>query len=230
MLTKAKLHVGGVYLNQSQPISGAQATTCYLPGVYVAQVVRGFDVDVLSPTPQPFPVLGAGTADHAVTGEVWLNGGSIDALDDSTLILDVAGTATKGADVYSFAASFTIGSNRKLPPLDAALPGTNPICKQRIATPISVDVTPSNGGALYLEIDPRGWFGNVDFSKVPEVETSPFLYRFTDSSSADTDSASRNLFNALRASAAPRSAWRRSRADRRRPRRHAHRSHSRAAK
>jgi hypothetical protein len=200
VLTKARLHVGGLYLNRSQPISGAQATSCILPGIYVAQVVRGLDVDVLSPTPQPFPVAGEGSADHAITGEVWLNGGDIDALDDSTVILDVAGTATKGADVYPFAATYTIGTNRALPPLDKALPGTNPICKQRIATPIAVDVTPSNGGALYLEIDPSGWFSNVDFAQVPEVQTSPPQYRFTDSSSSGTDSASRNLFNALRAS------------------------------
>ncbi len=200
VLTKAQLHVGAVYLNLSAPISGAQPTSCVLPGVYVGEVTKGLDVDVLSPKPQPFPVIGDGTADHAVTGEVWLTGGEIDALDDPTVILDLAGTATKAGVSYPFAATFTIGQNRKRPPLDPALPGSNPICKQRIATPIPVDVTPYDGGSLYLEIDPRGWFGDVDFAVVPEAQTSPPLYQFVDSSAPDVDYASRNLFNALRVS------------------------------
>lgn len=209
-LTRAKLHVGAVYLNRTVPISGKNPTSCIIGGdpqdTYVAQVVHGLDVDVLSKTPQPFlgpdgaPALGDGTARAAVTGEVWLTGGDIDAKEDPTVILDVAGTATKGADVYPFEARFTIGQNRALAPVDATRPGANPICKQRIATPIELNVTPREGGALYLEIDPRGWFANVDFAQVPRVSDAPLLYRFTDSSDPATDSPSRNLFNALRSS------------------------------
>ena len=48
--------------------------------------------------------------------------------------------------------------------LTTALPGSNPICKQRIVTPIAVDLTPTDGGVLTLRIDPRGMFPTVDFS------------------------------------------------------------------
>jgi len=37
-LTRAVLHVGALYLNQSAPVSGAQSTDCYLTGTYVGQV------------------------------------------------------------------------------------------------------------------------------------------------------------------------------------------------
>jgi predicted small secreted protein len=61
VLTKATLHVGALYLGQSLPVSGAQNTSCILPGTYVAQVTTGLDVDLLSPAPQRFPSLGHGT-------------------------------------------------------------------------------------------------------------------------------------------------------------------------
>src|SRR5439155_24698700 len=161
----------------------------------------GFDVDVLSPTPQAFPLAGEGTADHAVTGEVWLTGGDVNAGDDATQILDLEGLATRGDQSWPFEASFTIGKNRQLPPLDKTLPGANPICKQRIATPIPVDLTPRNdGGALFLQIDPKLWFANVDFSLLSISPTDPSHYAFVDASDPATDAASRNLFQALRAS------------------------------
>jgi hypothetical protein len=204
VLTRAKLHVGAVYLNRTVPISGKNPSSCIIGGdpqdTYVAEVVKGLDVDVLSSTPQPFPIAGDGTERRAVTGEVWLTGGDIDAKDDSTVVLDVAGTATKGTDVYPFEARFTIGQNRALAVTDATRPGANPICKQRIATPIEIDVTPRDGGTLTLQVDPRGWFANVDFAQVPKVSDAPALYRFVDSSALSTDAASRNLFNALRSS------------------------------
>jgi hypothetical protein len=55
VLTKAKLHVGAIYLSSSQPVSGAQVTACVLPGAYVAEITSGLDVDLLSPAPQRFP-------------------------------------------------------------------------------------------------------------------------------------------------------------------------------
>jgi len=61
-VTAASLHVGAVYLDQSQPVSGAQATGCVLTGTYVAQELSPLDVDALSPALQPFPALA-----HAVT-------------------------------------------------------------------------------------------------------------------------------------------------------------------
>src|SRR5207237_6508408 len=68
-LTKSRLHVGAIYLNQSRPVSGAQETNCVLPGTYVAEVTSGMDVDLLSASPQIFPVLGDGTTLPASVGE-----------------------------------------------------------------------------------------------------------------------------------------------------------------
>jgi hypothetical protein len=51
-LTRARLHVGAMYLNRSVPVSGGQERACFLPGIYVAQVLGGMDLDLLSPTPQ----------------------------------------------------------------------------------------------------------------------------------------------------------------------------------
>ena len=57
----------------------------------------------------------------------------------------------------------TIGENRQQPVQNPALPGSNPICEQRIVTPIAVDFTPTDGGVLTLRVDPRGMFNAVDF-------------------------------------------------------------------
>ncbi len=202
-LTSATLHVGALYLNRSVPIAGAQATSCILPGLYVAQAVpprdvHGLDVDVLSPTPQIFPALGSGTADPARSGEVWLTGGDVDAIDDPTPIVDIVGEAEKDGLEYPFEAHLTIGRNRATVPTNPALPGSAPICKQRIVSPIPVPaIVPKAGARLNLEVDPRAWFGNVDFTTLTASSTSPLLYRFADD---DSDAASKNLYQGVRAS------------------------------
>ncbi len=198
-LTRAKLHVGAVYLNRSVPTSGAQATSCTLPGIYVAEVLDGLDVDVLDPTPQAFPVNGDGTADHASAGEVWLTGGDVTADDDATVILDLAGTASKGGATFPFEGKITIGKNRAVAPADPSQPGSNPMCKQRIVTPIPIDVVPKSGGELRLEIDPRAWFDNVDFARLDKASDTPLLYRFNDAAIEQPDT---NLFRALRSASA----------------------------
>lgn len=197
-LTRAKLHVGALYLNRSVPVSGGQERECFLPGVYVAQVLSGRDIDVLSTRPQPLPVSGSGTADRAVTGEVWLTGGRVDALDDRTTIVDVAGTATRGAESFRFEALVTIGRNRVPPATDPARPGANPLCAERIVTPVAVDITPADGGALVVRIDPRGWFANVDFGELEPVAAGSDLRRFPDET---TGQPATNLYRGLRASA-----------------------------
>lgn len=179
-LTRAKVHVGAVYLNRARPISGAQETSCILPGIYVAEVTQGFDVDALSPDPQSFPVQGEGTADRAIVGEVWLTSGDVNADDDTTVILDVAGTAEKGGVSYPFQGALTIGKNRAVAPTDPALPGQHPICKERIVSPIDLDITPRDGGSLRLRVDPRAFFANVDFAKLERVSEDPPLYAFAD--------------------------------------------------
>lgn len=196
-LTRAALHVGAVYLNQSRPASVGANTGCFLSGVYGGEVTSGLTVDILSPDPQPFPEPGSGTTAPVRTGEVWLFGGDdVNEPTDSTVILDVAGTATKEGVTYPFEGELTISDNRVVPPSSPAQPGSDPICKQRIVTPIPVDLALSPGDALLLRVDPRGMFANVEISALEQVETSPPLHRFRDDGG---DAPSRNLYSGMRA-------------------------------
>lgn len=214
-LACARLHVGAVYLNRSLPTSGAQDTNCILPGFYVAEVTQGLDIDVLSGTPQPFPGKGQGTSERAEVGEVWLTHGDVNAPDDPGVVLDVAGTAERGGASYPFQGQLTIGQNRATPVADPSLPSANPICKQRIVSPIlddqpptsrGIDITPRNGGSLLLRVDPKGWFSNVDFQRLgqaprqtggPCAGTSADAPRYT-FADAPADPASNNLYSGIR--------------------------------
>ena len=166
-LTQAKLHIGALYLSENAPISGAQTTNCILPGTYVAQLTTGMDVDLLSGTPQRFPVLGHGTTLPSVTGQVWLTGGSIDTTSDPTPILVIAGTAERDGVQRPFRSTLTISSNRVSSGGDNA--GSNTICKQRIVTPIATPgLSVLHSGGLLLRIDARALFTNVDFGALDE--------------------------------------------------------------
>ncbi len=198
VLTRAKVHVGAVYLNQSVPTSGAQATSCVLPGIYVAEVTSGLDIDALSPSLQPFSTTGHGTAVRALAGEVWLMGTKdVNAQDDTTVLFDLAGAADGGGKQYPFEARFTIGKNRIVPPKDPSTPGTSPLCKQRVVSPIPINMTPRSGGALVVRIDPRGWFTNVDFSQLAPASGDPPIHQFVD---GPADPASNNLYLGMHAS------------------------------
>jgi hypothetical protein len=208
-LTQAVLHVGALYLNDTVPTSGAQGTNCVLPGIYVAQVTAGLDVDVLSPDPQPFPVQGQGTgnpADPARVGEVWLMHGDVNDTGDAQPILQLTGTAVGPTGTFPFAASITIAENRLRPVTDPATPSQHPICKEHIVSPILLEsgitrnIVPASGGSLLLRIDPAGWFTNVDFSQLSPSTASPPLYTFADA--MDVDQPSINLYDDLHASRA----------------------------
>ena len=179
-LTKATLHIGGVYLNFARPESGAQSTDCILPGLYVAEVTSGFEVNLLSPTPQPFPQKGEATETPAVIGEVWLTHGDVNDPGDSSPILTVEGTATQNGKDYPFQGSISIGENKLQPVTDPSMPSAHPICKERIVTGIEAPITPKKGGSLLLRIDPKGFFANVNFSQLTKVSDSPLLYQFDD--------------------------------------------------
>jgi hypothetical protein len=195
-LTRAVVHVGAVYLNQSRPSSVSSSTSCFLSGIYGAEVTSGLDVDILSPEPQLFPEPGFGTTDRARTGEVWLFGGSdVNEPNDPTVLLDVAGSASKAGAEYPFEGRITISNNRVIAPQSAAQPGSEPICKQRVVTPIPVDLALAPGDALLLRVDPRGMFASVEFSALEQVEDDPPLYRFRDD---DGDAPSRSLYAGLR--------------------------------
>jgi hypothetical protein len=194
-LTEARIFVGGVYLNRSRPTSVSSDTSCSLAGIYVAEVLGGREIDLLSPEPQAFPTRGFATTEPSLTGEVWLSQGNVNQTASSTVVLRVSGEAERDGHSFPFEGKFSIGQNRLVPPTDAALPGQHPICKQRIVSPIEVDLGPSSERALLLRIDPRGMFGNVDFETLSPVEG---VFRFADQTGVDQ--ASDNLYAGLRRS------------------------------
>jgi hypothetical protein len=159
----------------------------------VAELFGGLDVDLLSPAAVPFPNRGEGTETRAHTAEVWLvaggtnaNGdvieGDVNASDDSTVILAVEGAAVQAGSTFPFTAAVTIGANRTPNVTNPAMPGASPICHQRIVTPIQVDITPTNGGSLTLQIDPRPIFDSVNFSLANQISDAPPMYQIPDTS------------------------------------------------
>lgn len=203
-LTRAQLTIGALYLNRARPTLGAQDTACVLPGQYVAEVTSGVVIDALSPELTEFPVLGRGTADRALTGEVWLTGGRIDAETDPTPILEVAGNATRADRSFGFHGVITISSNRAISSSDPATPGANPLCKQRIVTPIAIDITPSNRGHLELRVTPELWFDRVDLALLSNATLHGAVYEFPDS---NAEPAAVELYQGLRSLAAYRLDW-----------------------
>jgi len=184
-LTRAKMQIGAVYLNRSVPLASERETSCVLPGIYVGELTDGVVVDVLNPVGQPFSIKGEGTKDHAVTAEIWLGTGDVNATSDDTVLLDVAGTAVKGASTIPFEGTITISKNRAIPPENAALPGGNPLCEQRIISPIPVSLDLTNGGTLDITIEPRAWFDGVAFEQL--TQASPGHYQFGDDSASQPD-------------------------------------------
>lgn len=193
-LSRARMVIGALYLNETVPLSGAASDACINPGVYVAQAFGPVEVDLLSPTWTPFPTRGEGTAREAKSAEVWLTPGDVNATNDSTVILSVAGSARQDGKDYQFKADVTIGANRKRKASNPALPGSAPICQQRIVSPIAVSVTPTDGGALHLAVDARQMFNGVDFSKLPSPSGTPSISVIPD---ADVGTGS-SLFNGMR--------------------------------
>ena len=166
-----------------------------LAGIYVAEVNAPLVVDLLSAQPQPFGQLGTALTERAVTGEVWLNGGDVNELHDPTVVLEVAGVAAKSGTLRVFRGSLSIAANRAGMPRPSA-PGAAPICKQRIVSPIPVDLRLSRGGRLLLEIDPAKMFAGVDFALLPEGPDGVFTFE-----DANTPGPSLSLYNGLHRSA-----------------------------
>jgi len=201
-LTRAQLALGALYLNQQNPKNYTTEQACIQEGIYSGEVRGGLVVDALSPVPTNFPVAGNGTDLPTRAAELWLTGGDLFADDDDTVLLDVAGEATRGAEVFPFEGQLTIGTNRVVPPRNPALPGSNPLCRQRIVSPIAFDATLTQGSTVALIIDPRAWFQSVEFAELTKVSDAPLLYRFVDdqASSAQPDKA---LYSAMRSASGP---------------------------
>lgn len=176
-LTEARFHVAAIYFNQLVPSSGSPEQACILPGVYVDEVFGacastnscGVDADLLSGALVPFPTPGDGTLNQAFTAAVWLSGGDINAADDETPLLQVAGTAEKDGLSWPFTGLVTIGSNHAQAPSSVATPGQHPICLQRIVAPplvaegVTTGVTIDNGGTLTMRVNLANIFNSVDF-------------------------------------------------------------------
>ena len=192
-LTRAKMHIGALYLSRSMPVSGAGVTSCVLPATYVGEVTDGTDVDLLSPAPQPFPAPGKGaTSPRAIAAQIWLTHVRVDEAEDTDPVLDVEGTAEKNGDVKPFKGTLTIGKNRT-PGTDSTQAGSASICKQRIVSPIPVSIVLGDTGYLFIRIDPKQLFHNVDFATLPPAVAG---FAFSDEGNPK-DQASRNLYLAL---------------------------------
>jgi hypothetical protein len=202
VLTQAVLHVGALYLDQSVPTSGGGSEPCTLPGTYVGEVRGGRDIDMLNGSLQGFPVAGDGSTIPAAVGQVWLTGGDVNADQDPTVILTLAGTATASDGTsYPFlppngGVSFTINPSGGAAP--NALPGENPICVQRIVTPIVTNLILSQSGTLVLRLDPSQLMSNVDFSTFKKFSDDPTAYGCTDTE-ADSLQGCINVYANLRA-------------------------------
>jgi hypothetical protein len=175
-LTRAKMHLGALYFDQSPPSSGFDSPTCITPDLYAAQVPGGIDVDLLSTAPQPFATAGNGSADVAQSWDLWLTNGDINATANLGVhIVDLQGVATRVSDnkPFAFGAIVTIngvleGAGARLTPATTpGLPGQYPICKERIlALDLPQGLPFFQGGALQVTVDPRVWLAtsNIDFA------------------------------------------------------------------
>jgi hypothetical protein len=184
-LRTATLQIGAVYLDATPCTGSSDVPACVdQDAETIAQVNGGVQgafgvetsgvlLDALSPDPQAFATGGTGIVQPARSAEVWLVApdGMADPIDDpanDAVIATASGTAEKDGHAYPFTASVSIGANRMLPAENPALPGENPICLQRIVRPICLSpaLEPEPGTALRVGVDPKGWFDNVDFSRL----------------------------------------------------------------
>jgi len=167
-LTTATMRIGALYFDEAPPGTGFDGPVCIASGIYAAQVPGPVTVDLLSPTPQEFSVYGNGTADTALSWQVWLTDGDVNEVN-FTPVVQVEGIATDASGkATSFGAVVTINDvNRSKGSPDPSQPGLDPICKERIVQiPTSLAFFP--GGTLYVTVDPRVWFTQqaepIDFS------------------------------------------------------------------
>jgi len=188
-LTQAVLHIGAIYLNESNRISTADDQFgCFGGGRDVGQVLAGpdgMDVNLLSPDPQFFSVIGEGTESRVHAASIWLTGRQpISVVQDPQPILTIAGLAQRGGIAWPFVGAMPI--NHLTPSPSPATPGINPICKRRIVAPVPVNIPLlQDGGLLLLRLDPYDLFVGTDFSSLPPPVRS--IYQFEDRSDIAAD-------------------------------------------
>jgi hypothetical protein len=181
-LTKAKMLLGAVYVDQAPIGNQAGGPVCIAPDLFAAQVPGPVEADLLSDQPQPFTVYGQGTLDTGLSWQIWLTDGDLNEVNRSHVV-DLQGVATRKSDglAVSFAAIVTINHNRLVTTVDPAQPGANPICKKRIIDIGGIDTTFFDGGTMTVTVDPRQWFQiALDFASLPAVTDDNCLLGDTD--------------------------------------------------
>ena len=197
-LTSAKLHLQALYLDRRDRSRPERESSCYSADAYVGELRASIDVDLLDGKPKAFAAEGDALSGAVNSADVWLGEGEINAFSQASakqVVLHAAGTARQAGVEIPFALDFRIDTNRAKAPDGAALPGSNPICHQRIVSKIPTSFVVDGPGTLVLRIDPRPMFDGVDFSEVPKESDSPLLFRFADN---DLDASSTALMNGVR--------------------------------
>jgi hypothetical protein len=175
-LTRASMYIGALYFDESPPSTGFDTPECITPDIYAGQVPGGLEVNLLSSTPQLFTTPGNGSADTALSWDIWLTNGDINATANLGVhIVDLQGVATRLSDKkpFTFAAIVTINAVTQGPgarltaSATPGLPGQYPICKERIlALDLPNGLPFFQGGTLNVTIDPTQWFKStsIDFA------------------------------------------------------------------
>jgi hypothetical protein len=200
-LTMARMHIGALYFDESPPSTGFDTPECITPDIYAAQVPGPVDLDLLSTAPQEFSVYGSGSADVALSWDIWLTDGAgqvddIDATMNQIPSVELAGVATRLSDPrqsYAFGAVVSInqtesGAGARLMQPTPALPGEYPICKQRILQLGGIHLPFQQGGKLMMTVDPTAWFkiANIDFSNLDPTTGASNAECYLDSDSDAT--------------------------------------------
>ena len=195
-LTSASMYIGAVYFDESPPQSSFDSTECNVSDTFAAQVPGGVQVNLLSTEPQEFSVYGSGSADTALSWDLWFANGDINQPNTlpTAMLTGYATLISDPTQVIAFGAIVNINPGedgagaRGIPASDPALPGAYPICKQRIVQIVGIDLAfgqdnPNVNGKLLVTVDPRAWFlaaGPIDFSSLNAYSFAPACQLGTD--------------------------------------------------
>ena len=121
-LTRAKMLIGAVYVDESPLGNQAGGPECIAPDLFAAQVPGPVEVDLLSGQPQEFSVYGQGTLDTGLSWQMWLTDGDVNEANHSHVV-DLQGTATRIADGTQVPSSGRHRHHQRQPPRKPGDPG-----------------------------------------------------------------------------------------------------------
>jgi len=214
-LTRAQITFGPVYLNVIPPLRTsyfpiglgrvAHADNSHLgAGRDVGEVLGQISFDALSSDLVRFQTSGTMTQEDIRTAEVWLwpaPGTAPEEVNIDTAAVDVAGTATRGADIVKFRGKLVFDDAWTTD----ALPGersATPITEQRMVRGIPAAFYPDEGGHLEIRFDVRSLLRGADFSNLTPNPSDPDGTKILVQSKTGpvtTDQVMRNIFQGLRA-------------------------------